>query len=157
MAQEVYEMYAQKAKASDIKLNLDVSGSIDKAALDYDSIHECLANLISNAIDACRDDENGGSRIRVRVFEKQKIIHYEVVDDGCGMDNEVKKKVFTTFFTTKGLSGTGLGLLMTRKIIQEHGGRIKLESEPDKGTTFRILLPRKHLPKIVSVGSDDPE
>ena len=156
VAKEVYEMYAQKAEESNIKFDLEVSGSIAEAALDYDSIHECLANLTSNAIDACRDDEQPGSRVRLCVFEKQNIIYYEVIDDGCGMNDEVKKKVFATFFTTKGLSGTGLGLLMTRKIIQEHGGRIKLESKPDKGTTFRILLPRKYLPEIVPSESDDP-
>ncbi len=64
------------------------------------------------------------------------------------MDHEVKKKVFTTFFTTKGLGGTGLGLLTTRKIVQEHGGRIELESEPGDGTTFRIVLPRTRLPAV---------
>ena len=67
------------------------------------------------------------------------------------MDYEVKKKVFTTFFTTKGLGGTGLGLLTTKKIVQEHGGAIELESEPDQGSTFKILLPRKRLPKLADL------
>jgi len=65
------------------------------------------------------------------------------------MDYEVKKKVFTTFFTTKGLGGSGLGLLMTKKIVQEHGGRIYLDSQPGKGTTFSIKFPRRRLPKII--------
>ena len=156
VAKEVYEMYMQKAEKYGIQLGLEVSGNIAKAVLDYDSLHECLANLTSNALDACRDEENPGSRVRMRIYEKQKIIYYEVTADGCGMNEEVKKKVFATFFTTKGLSGTGLGLLMTRKIIQEHGGRIRLESQPGKGTTFRILLPRKHLPQLVTTGADAP-
>jgi len=154
VAKEVHEMYAQKAKEYNIKLDLEASGSIAEAALDYDSIHECLANLTSNAIDACRDEEQPGSSVRLRAFEEQNIIYYEVIDDGCGMNEEVNKKVFTTFFTTKGLRGTGLGLLMTRKIIQEHGGRITLKSQLGKGTTFRILLPRKHLPQVVTTESD---
>jgi len=155
VAKEVHEMYAQKAKEYNIKLDLEASGSIAEAALDYDSIHECLANLTSNAIDACRDEEQPGSSVRLRAFEEQNIIYYEVIDDGCGMNEEVNKKVFTTFFTTKGLRGTGLGLLMTRKIIQEHGGRITLKSQLGKGTTFRILLPRKHLPQVVTTESDN--
>jgi signal transduction histidine kinase len=61
------------------------------------------------------------------------------------MDQQVKQKVFTTFFTTKGGKGTGLGLLTTRKIVQEHGGKIELESTPGEGTIFRIRLPRKRL------------
>ena len=84
----------------------------------------------------------------VRTFEENGVIIYEVVDNGSGMDYEVKKKVFTTFFTTKGLGGTGLGLLMTKKNIQEHGGKIEMESEKGEGTTFRIRLPRNRLPQL---------
>ncbi len=65
------------------------------------------------------------------------------------MDYEVKRKVFTSFFTTKGLGGTGLGLLTTKRIVQEHGGKIDMESEPGQGTIFRITLPRDRLPKIM--------
>jgi signal transduction histidine kinase len=72
-----------------------------------------------------------------------------VADNGCGMDYEVKRKVFTTFFTTKGLGGSGIGLLMTKKIVHEHGGTINLKSKPGKGTTFSIRLPRRRLPKLV--------
>ena len=65
----------------------------------------------------------------------------EVSDNGCGMDEEVKNKIFTSFFSTKGGAGTGLGLLVTQKIIKEHGGTITVESEPGKGSTFAIRLP----------------
>ena len=73
------------------------------------------------------------------------------------MDYEVKRKVFTTFFTTKGLGGSGIGLLMTKKIVQEHGGKIDLESEPGKGTTFRIVLPRNRLPKPMEESAEEVE
>jgi signal transduction histidine kinase len=58
--------------------------------------------------------------------------------------------VFTTFFTTKGGKGTGLGLLTTRKIVQEHGGRIEVESSPGQGSMFRIRLPRKRLEALAA-------
>lgn len=148
IAREVVEMYAPKAEKLDIRLYLDRPRAVEPAPIDYESMHECLTNLVGNAIDACQVSTNGGSKVIVRVFEKKGTIIYEVIDNGCGMDYEVKKKVFTTFFTTKGLGGTGLGLLMTKKIIQEHGGSIRLKTEPDKGTTFRICLPRKRLPKV---------
>jgi signal transduction histidine kinase len=152
IAREVVDMYAPKAEKLNIRLLLDRSRTLEPAPIDYESMHECLTNLVGNAIDACRVSIDGGSRVIVRVYEKKSIIFYEVIDDGCGMDRNVRKKVFTTFFTTKGLGGTGLGLLMTKKIIHEHGGTIKLTSDPGKGTTFRICLPRKRLPKIA-----DPE
>ena len=89
--------------------------------------------------------------------DREGILCYAVSDDGCGMDYDIKKKIFTTFFTTKGGGGTGLGLLMTRKIVQEHGGKIVVESEPDQGTVFRILLPRAHLPQLPEANSSTGE
>jgi signal transduction histidine kinase len=72
-------------------------------------------------------------------------IIFEVEDTGCGMEPEVRDKVFNSFFTTKGLGGTGLGLLVTKKIVREHGGRIEVESEPGEGSCFRLELPRDGL------------
>jgi signal transduction histidine kinase len=64
------------------------------------------------------------------------------------MDAETRDKAFNKFFTTKGLQGTGLGMLMARKIVQEHGGKIDLKSELGTGTTVRIQLPRRRLPRL---------
>ncbi|MBF0225644.1 MAG: PAS domain S-box protein [Desulfobacterales bacterium] len=149
IAKEVVDLYSQRAEELGIELKYEFLGEISPAPMDYEGIHECLTNLIGNAIDACRlSDKQGKYHVNLKVYEKDSIIYYEVIDDGCGMDYEVKKKVFTTFFTTKGLGGTGLGLLTTKKIIQEHGGKIEMESEEGKGTIFRIILPRDHLPEV---------
>jgi PAS domain S-box-containing protein len=150
VAAEVVAMYAPKAKEHGIELINEQNGRIEPAPIDRDGMHECLTNLVGNAIDACLMSEDKDTcHVRVRTFEKDGVIIYEVVDDGCGMDYEVKRKVFTSFFTTKGLGGTGLGLLTTKKIVQEHGGKIDVESEPGQGTVFRITLPRNRLPKTV--------
>jgi PAS domain S-box-containing protein len=155
IAREVAEMYLPKADELGIRLDLILPVPLSPASIDYESMHECLTNLVGNAIDACRDGGGGDYRVTLQVYEKRGTIYYEVSDNGCGMDAEVKKKVFTTFFTTKGLSGTGLGLLTTKKIIQEHGGFIKLETQLGKGTTFRICLPRKRLPKAVDSSTEE--
>ncbi|MBI5532416.1 MAG: PAS domain-containing protein [Deltaproteobacteria bacterium] len=147
IAQEVVDLYAGRAQALGIELLHQEPVPVEPAALDREGIHECLTNLVGNAIDACEMNDNAGvCHVLVRTLEKDNTVMYEVVDNGCGMDYDVKRKAFTTFFTTKGLGGTGLGLLTTRRIVQEHGGRITVESEVGKGTTFRVLLPRGRLP-----------
>lgn len=148
IAQEVVELYAPRAEELGVHLTHETRGAIEHAPMDREGLHECLTNLVGNAIDACQMSDGQGSHVSVRTYEHEGNLVFEVEDDGCGMDYEVKRKVFTTFFTTKGLGGTGLGLLTTRKIVQEHGGRIELESEPGRGTTFRIVLPRDRLPEI---------
>lgn len=148
IAKEVINTYSVKIKLLGINLKTDFQENIGPAPLDAEGIHECLSNILGNAIDACRISENPELlQIIMRVAEKDHTIIYEVIDNGCGMDYEIKKKVFTTFFTTKGLGGTGLGLLMTKKIVQQHGGQIEFESILDHGTTFRITLRRDRLPK----------
>ena len=70
-------------------------------------------------------------------------MRFEVADNGTGMDGELQNKIFTQFFSTKGAKRTGLGLLVTQKTINEHGGTIDVKSEPGRGTTFTIWLPGK--------------
>jgi len=153
IVKEVVDLYSPRARELGITLISEQGDDIQPASMDNESMHECLTNLVGNAIDACRMSEDKDKcHVWVRISEKNNSIIYEVTDDGCGMEYEVKKKVFTTFFTTKGLGGTGIGLLMTKKIVQEHGGHIEMESEPGQGTTFRITLDRARLPK--SEGAD---
>lgn len=145
---EVVELYKVKAQQNNIALTLHVQPGLREVPYDYESLHEALTNLVGNAVDACIMTEEGKKcGIDVRLSEKDDVLIYEIADTGCGMDADTKKKVFSNFFTTKGDGGTGLGLLMTKKQIQEHGGSIELESEVGKGTTFRIRLPRASLPR----------
>ncbi len=149
IVEEVVMSYATKAAQFDISLENKTTTKIISAPMDYENILECLTNLVGNAIDACQMSENKGNCfVTVKVDEIDDVIIFKVTDNGCGMDYEVKNKVFTNFFTTKGTGGTGLGLLTSKKIIQEHGGTIELKSEQGQGSTFKILLPRKRLPKL---------
>jgi signal transduction histidine kinase len=91
IAEEVFEMYGPKADELGIRLELDLPAAIPPAAIDYESMHECLTNLVGNAIDACQASTNGGSKVVLRAFEISGIIFYEVIDNGCGMDYKVKK------------------------------------------------------------------
>jgi signal transduction histidine kinase len=156
LVQEIVELYGEMARKAGIDLAVDLQPGLALAPLDAEGIHTCLANLASNAIDACQMSERPGRRVLLRTFEDRETLGFEVADDGCGLDYEAKKRVFTTFFTTKAEGGTGLGLLMTRKIVQEHGGRILFESEPGQGAKFTILLPRARLPGLAAAVPQEP-
>jgi PAS domain S-box-containing protein len=149
IAREIYSLYHAAAKHDGVTLLFEADEQIGEASMEASGIHTCLANLVSNAIDACKTLKSGACTVSLRVRERDGNIVFEVEDTGCGMDEEIKAKVFTSFFTTKGLGGTGLGLLVTKKIVREHGGRIEVESEPDQGSCFRIEIPRNDLMKAV--------
>ena len=147
IATEVVSLYKDAAAQSGITLLTKLQNDIPQAPMDAQGIHACITNLISNAIDACLISNARKPTIEFFLFEKKGTICYEVKDNGCGMDYEVKKKIFTNFFTTKGSGqGTGLGLLTTRKIVQEHGGKISFKSTLGKGSAFRLQFPRSRLP-----------
>jgi signal transduction histidine kinase len=70
-------------------------------------------------------------------------VEYQVRDNGCGMEEETRKKIFQIFFSTKGSRGTGLGLMIAKKIVDEHGGVIDVSSQKGNGTVFTVKLPEK--------------
>jgi signal transduction histidine kinase len=149
-AQEVADLFLERAAQSGILLEVDFQEQILPAPLDEDGIHTCLANLISNAIDACMVSEKRTEFVvTLSANETDKTIVYEVADNGRGMDYEISKKVFSKFFSTKGSDrGTGLGLLTTKKIVHQHGGKISFTSKEEEGSVFRIELPRAALPAL---------
>ena len=149
IAREIYSLYHAAAKRDGVTLLFEADEEIAATNMEPSGIHTCLANLVSNAIDACKTSKKSTGTVSLRVREGDGTIVFEVEDTGCGMSAEIREKVFTSFFTTKGLGGTGLGLLVTKKIVREHGGRIEVESEPDKGSCFRVELPRSDLTKPV--------
>lgn len=154
VAGEVVELFSAAAHDKGVTIAAELQVGIAKANLDLEGIHKALSNLVSNAIDACLLSEEGDCRVVVRTRDRDGRLEYEVEDNGCGMDCEIKRKVFTSFFTTKGTRGTGLGLLETKKVVQEHGGSVDIESAPGVGSTVRLLLPRARLPRPESAPSD---
>ncbi len=153
IARGIVDLYRVTAGRQGVELLLEAGANVREAPLDTSGIEACLTNLVSNGIDAAMLREQSGGRVIVRTREEGGDLVLEVADNGCGMDQEVKAKVFTTFFTTKGGRGAGLGLLTTRKIVQEHGGRMEMDSVPDQGSVFRIRLPRTRLESLAAAAA----
>ncbi len=93
-----------------------------------------------------RGDEIPGKAVTVRTIKPEDwAVEYQVIDTGGGMTKEVRDKIFQSFFSTKGSRGTGIGLMMTKKIIDQHQGIIEVTSEKAAGTTVIIRLPRQDI------------
>lgn len=101
-------------------------------------LREALVNLVFNAVDAL--PEGGVITIRGQHLKKDDLVRIEVIDNGAGMDEATRQRCLEPFFTTKGEAGSGLGLAMVYGVIQRHGGDLKIESEPGRGTTMRMLF-----------------
>ncbi|MBI5848215.1 MAG: HAMP domain-containing protein [Nitrospirae bacterium] len=114
-------------------------GDVPMTTGDVDQLKQVFLNIITNAIHAMPE---GGS-ITVRTFTMGEYIMISFSDTGQGISSEVRNRIFEPFFSTKKEKGTGLGLSISYRIIQDHGGRIDVESEPGKGTTFTVRLSQK--------------
>jgi PAS domain S-box-containing protein len=147
VARAVVDRYRERALRSGVDLRLDLD-EIEEASMDEEALHTCLTNLVLNAIDACVMSTKEARHVVLSTREEGGVLTFEVTDDGCGMDYDIKQKVFTNFFSTKASGkGTGLGLLTTRKIVQEHGGKVSFESAEGEGSVFRLQFPRDSLPQ----------
>jgi PAS domain S-box-containing protein len=152
---EIAELMADKARSHGIALETDLDIHMGKVVLDPHTLHQSLLNLVTNALDACIFDADTGKAFRVTIAshrEAEGWVRFSVTDNGIGMPPEVKAKLFSSFFSTKGHRGTGLGLLVTRKQIQEHGGGIEFTSRTGQGTSFTMRLP--HQPVDRPAGSE---
>jgi len=141
---EVVDLMGPRAKEHNIDLRTQFDKDIGPCQFDPDLIHRSLLNLVTNALDACIEDSGKKEkRVMVRTIKKRGWgVEYQVEDTGCGMNAEIKKKIFQSFFSTKGTDGTGIGLMITKKIIDEHKGEITAESKVGVGSTFVIRIPK---------------
>ena len=141
---EVVDLMRPRAKEHGIDLSTQFDKDIGPCYFDPDLIHHSLLNLVTNALDACIEESaKKEKRVMVRAIKKRGWgVEYQVEDTGGGMTAEVKKKIFQSFFSTKGTGGTGIGLMITTKIIDEHHGEIEAESKEGIGSKFVIRLPK---------------
>lgn len=138
-------------RAGKAPINVDIDLQLDPAVGEVSLISEdfsrVILNLCNNAFDAMRDKLKTGQtpgylpKLTVKTaLQKDKVI-FSIADNGPGISNEIRDKIFQPFFTTKkGTEGTGLGLSITHDIVKAHGGELKVESDMGSGTIFSIIL-----------------
>jgi signal transduction histidine kinase len=136
LVQDVFRMAEPEAARRQVKLVLERNGS-PKVRVDRDLMKQALLNLVLNG---CQAMPSGGE-LRVSSHASSAGVQLEVADQGTGIPPEARSKIFSLYYTTKP-SGTGVGLAMTYRIVQLHNGTIDFSSEVNRGTTFRVTLPR---------------
>ena len=122
-----------------IRVSLRTDDPPRRLRLDAGGFHQALVNLLRNAAEAIPDDRPGHVRVELRSDEER--VTLTVSDDGQGMSPETIEKIQGGMYSTKGSKGTGLGLLVIQKIVNEHRGELSIESEEGRGSTFRIVIP----------------
>ena len=144
LANEQARLFFSHASSHTIELDLPDEPVVVNA--DRDRIAQVIGNLLSNAI---KYSPSGG-RVHLRITADERGTHLSVVDEGLGIPAEERARVFEKFFrgadAAAGIGGTGLGLAVAREIVTSHGGRIEVESEPGRGSTFTVTLPRVSAP-----------
>jgi signal transduction histidine kinase len=141
LAKEVARLVGNEALLEGVTLRLDLSPHLPRVRGDGIQIQQVVLNLVVNALDAISERPRGARLVVVRTRGpgKDRVV-LSVEDSGMGIAPEDLERVFEAFYTTKA-EGLGVGLAISRSIVEAHGGRLWAENNPDEGATFRCALP----------------
>lgn len=143
------DLYSHRIEAQGVRVTREYAATLVTVSADEDQLYRAFVNLVANALDAM--DQGGRLLLRAGWSDEREPdlsgllragprLRVEISDTGVGIASAAMDRIFTPFFSTKE-AGTGLGLALTHKIVEDHGGSIMVRSNPGIGTTFRILLP----------------
>ena len=127
---------APSAAEAKVSLTTDVPEDLPPVLADPQQLQQVFVNLMLNAVQATP----GGGHVRLSARTEDCFLRISVSDTGCGIKEELRASIFKPFFTTKHI-GTGLGLSIVQRIVNAHGGRIEIQSDPQEGSTFTVFLP----------------
>jgi len=136
---ECVELVGRYADERNVALLTDID-DLPPIPADAAGLHQALLNLVSNALDAV-EDGSGAVTVSTKYDSMHRNVIVKVVDNGTGIPPGQLDRIFTPFYSSKGQKGTGLGLAVAKKVVEEHQGTIEVESKPSEGTTFTITLP----------------
>jgi signal transduction histidine kinase len=140
LVEEVVRLFESSSERKQVGVLIDVADDVPPVPMDEGVVHQVLTNLISNALDAV-PEKRGVVTVSGRFDLSLHEATLSVSDNGPGIATERLEQIFEPFNSTKGARGTGLGLAVSRKLVEEHGGRLHVRSTPGRGTTFSIVLP----------------
>ena len=140
--QEVADLASARSRECQVSFEFRPGTDLPLASFDPEGIHRAVLNIVSNAVDAVDGLERGAVVLQTGYDRAADMMIVAVSDNGPGIPEDQKAAVFNVFESSKGSRGTGIGLPVSRKIVREHGGRIRLEGGPGEGTRFVLSWPR---------------
>jgi two-component system NtrC family sensor kinase len=141
VASEVVDLMASRAEEMSVELVWRPASNMPTLMFDPEGLHRAILNVLTNAIDACDENEKGRVIVSSRFDEDAKLAQLIVEDNGGGISPDDIEAIFTVFVSRKGGRGTGLGLPVTRKILEEHGGQVRVDSTVGQGSRFTLEFP----------------
>jgi PAS domain S-box-containing protein len=145
LVDEIWGLMETKARECDVVFSCHTSLKAGEMMGDRMALSSLLVNLMENSLDACRvDRKKDEHRVMLTADGDESWIRFEISDNGLGIDRETREKMFSLFFSSKGMEGTGLGLFIASNIAKAHGGGIEVESEVGEGTCFKVRISRDH-------------
>jgi len=137
---DVIELTRQQFEAKNVAVITEIAADIPEVPIDPSGVHQAVLNLVNNALEAV-EPETGVVSIGCEYEQLAEEVYIRVGDNGHGIDEGNLQRLFEPFHSTKGMRGTGLGLVVTKKVADEHGGRIEVDTRPGEGTKFTLVLP----------------
>jgi signal transduction histidine kinase len=148
LIEECAALLTDQCTAREVALIVDADPEMPPVMIDPHLLHQAIVNLMVNAVEAV-EPKLGAVTVKASYVleptriagEKRPMVRIDVIDNGPGISRERHAQIFEPFHTTKGIKGTGLGLTVTKRIVEEHKGRILVESDEGRGATFTLLIP----------------
>jgi signal transduction histidine kinase len=155
LVEDVLRLVARRAEDKGVLVKSQLAPSLPAVPLDENGIHQVVLNIVANAIDAAPKG-TGVVNVSTAFDPAADAAVVAIGDNGTGIPPDVQQRIFDPFYSTKGHGGTGLGLAVARKIVDEHMGRIAVASVPGEGTVIRVILPIQAKRGVDSAATDGP-
>jgi len=142
LIKDAVDLFKEKAAGLNIRLREQINPHVPEVRMDVASVRQMLHNLIWNGLQACiNDGQKKNHFVSIGTdFYDDSHFSFEITDNGIGMNPAIQRNIFEEFYSTKGSGGTGLGLAVVEKVVNKHGGRIEVDSEPGRGSRFTVIF-----------------
>jgi signal transduction histidine kinase len=141
VAGDVVELMTSRAEDEKVELVWEPAATMPTLMFDPEAMHRAILNVVTNAVDACLERDKRRVEVSTNYDHRESMARVRVIDTGSGIEKDDLERIFGVFVSHKGGRGTGLGLPVSQKILQEHGGRVRVESQLDQGSCFTLEFP----------------